>query len=166
MDQLPANALAYIHRIEALLDVPIDILSTGPERDSTIVLRHPFLDWKRCLKVTLDWHGNRAATVREWMILARFGVICVVFHGSFAPRCHCPTAPLPDGRGSDFDCVRWGWVFDWIDLNQFGKVTSKWPWIGSVSMMVSAFAGMTIINLGSRSETSRATKNEREFKHD
>ena len=44
MDQLPANALAYIHRIEALLDVPIDILSTGPERDSTIVLRHPFLD--------------------------------------------------------------------------------------------------------------------------
>lgn len=43
-DQLPANALAYIRRIEALLGVPVDILSTGPERDSTIILRHPFLD--------------------------------------------------------------------------------------------------------------------------
>ncbi len=43
-DQLPANALAYIRRIEALLGIPVDILSTGPERDSTIILRHPFLD--------------------------------------------------------------------------------------------------------------------------
>jgi len=39
---LPANALAYIKRLEALLEVPIDILSTGPERDSTIVLCNPF----------------------------------------------------------------------------------------------------------------------------
>ncbi len=39
---LPANALAYIKRIEALLEVPIDMLSTGPERDSTIILRDPF----------------------------------------------------------------------------------------------------------------------------
>lgn len=43
-EQLPPNALAYIRRIEALLQVPIDILSTGPERDSTIILRHPFFD--------------------------------------------------------------------------------------------------------------------------
>lgn len=43
-DQLPANALAYIRRIETLLGIPVDILSTGPERDSTIILRHPFLD--------------------------------------------------------------------------------------------------------------------------
>ncbi|WP_028388595.1 adenylosuccinate synthase [Legionella fairfieldensis] len=42
LKQLPANALAYIKRIEALLDVPIDMLSTGPERDSTIILRSPF----------------------------------------------------------------------------------------------------------------------------
>jgi len=42
MDDLPANALAYIRRIEALLGIPIDILSTGPERDSTIILRNPF----------------------------------------------------------------------------------------------------------------------------
>ncbi|GGI86279.1 adenylosuccinate synthase [Legionella impletisoli] len=40
--QLPANALAYIKRLEELLEVPIDMLSTGPERDSTIILRDPF----------------------------------------------------------------------------------------------------------------------------
>ena len=39
---LPANALAYIKRIEALLDIPVDMLSTGAERDSTIILRDPF----------------------------------------------------------------------------------------------------------------------------
>ena len=42
LDNLPANALAYVKRIEALLDVPVDMLSTGPERDSTIILRDPF----------------------------------------------------------------------------------------------------------------------------
>ena len=42
LKQLPANALAYVKRIEALLGVPVDMLSTGPERDSTIILRDPF----------------------------------------------------------------------------------------------------------------------------
>jgi len=42
LSELPANALAYIKRIEAILDVPVDMLSTGPERDSTIILRDPF----------------------------------------------------------------------------------------------------------------------------
>ncbi|WP_367607351.1 adenylosuccinate synthase [Legionella sp. W05-934-2] len=42
LKQLPANALAYIKRLESLLEVPVDILSTGPERDSTIVLNNPF----------------------------------------------------------------------------------------------------------------------------
>lgn len=41
-DDLPANARAYLKRLEALCDVPVDIVSTGPERDETIVLRHPF----------------------------------------------------------------------------------------------------------------------------
>lgn len=41
--QLPANALAYIARIEELLGVPVDILSTGPERDSTMIRRDPFV---------------------------------------------------------------------------------------------------------------------------
>jgi len=39
---LPDNAKAYIRRIEALVGVPVDILSTGPDRNETIVLRHPF----------------------------------------------------------------------------------------------------------------------------
>ena len=42
LDQLPANALAYVKRLETLLGVPVDMLSTGPERNSTIVLRDPF----------------------------------------------------------------------------------------------------------------------------
>lgn len=42
MNDLPANAIAYLKRIEALLGIPIDMLSTGPERDSTIILRDPF----------------------------------------------------------------------------------------------------------------------------
>ena len=41
-DKLPANAKAYIKRIEELINVTVDIVSTGPERDETIVLRHPF----------------------------------------------------------------------------------------------------------------------------
>lgn len=42
MSDLPPNALAYVQRIETLLGIPVDILSTGPERDSTIILRNPF----------------------------------------------------------------------------------------------------------------------------
>jgi adenylosuccinate synthase len=42
MSDLPAAAIAYLKRIEQLLNVPIDMLSTGPERDSTIIMRDPF----------------------------------------------------------------------------------------------------------------------------
>ena len=42
MADLPANAQAYIQRIEELVGVPIDMVSTGPDREETIVLRHPF----------------------------------------------------------------------------------------------------------------------------
>ncbi|TWI52383.1 adenylosuccinate synthetase [Pseudomonas duriflava] len=42
MDELPANARAYIARIQELVGAPIDIISTGPDRNETIVLRHPF----------------------------------------------------------------------------------------------------------------------------
>jgi adenylosuccinate synthase len=41
-DKLPINARAYIDRIQALVGVPVDILSTGPDRNETITLRHPF----------------------------------------------------------------------------------------------------------------------------
>ncbi|BCX88092.1 adenylosuccinate synthase [Methylomarinovum tepidoasis] len=42
LEDLPANARAYIRRIEELLAVPVTILSTGPDRQQTIVLEHPF----------------------------------------------------------------------------------------------------------------------------
>jgi len=41
-DALPENARKYLKRLEQLVAVPIDIVSTGPDRDQTIVLRHPF----------------------------------------------------------------------------------------------------------------------------
>ncbi len=42
LNQLPDNARAYISRIEEILKTPVDIVSTGPDRVETIVLRHPF----------------------------------------------------------------------------------------------------------------------------
>ena len=42
LDALPMNARTYIMRMEALCGVPIDMISTGPDREETIVLRHPF----------------------------------------------------------------------------------------------------------------------------
>ncbi len=39
---LPANARAYLKRIEALTGVPIAMVSTGPDRDETILVHHPF----------------------------------------------------------------------------------------------------------------------------
>ena len=42
IDGLPANARAYIKYIEKAVEVPVDIISTGPDREETIVLRHPF----------------------------------------------------------------------------------------------------------------------------
>jgi adenylosuccinate synthase len=41
-DALPVNARNYLQRLQELAGVPIDIISTGPDRDQTIVLRHPF----------------------------------------------------------------------------------------------------------------------------
>jgi adenylosuccinate synthase len=42
LEELPEAARAYIKRIEELTGAPIDIISTGPDRNETIVLRHPF----------------------------------------------------------------------------------------------------------------------------
>jgi adenylosuccinate synthase len=42
IDELPENARAYIKYIEHIVEVPVDIISTGPDREETIVLRHPF----------------------------------------------------------------------------------------------------------------------------
>ena len=39
---LPAKARQYLERVQDMIGVPIDMVSTGPDRDHTIVLRHPF----------------------------------------------------------------------------------------------------------------------------
>ena len=39
---LPKAAQDYLKRMEALCGVPVDMISTGPDREETIVLRHPF----------------------------------------------------------------------------------------------------------------------------
>ncbi|ALV05985.1 adenylosuccinate synthetase [Roseateles depolymerans] len=41
-DALPANARAYLKRVEEVIGAPIAMVSTGPDRDHTILLRHPF----------------------------------------------------------------------------------------------------------------------------
>jgi adenylosuccinate synthase len=41
-EQLPINAKRYLERVQALTGAPIDMVSTGPDRVHTILLRHPF----------------------------------------------------------------------------------------------------------------------------
>jgi adenylosuccinate synthase len=41
---LPATAIKYIRRIEELIEAPVTLLSTSPERDDTIMVRDPFAD--------------------------------------------------------------------------------------------------------------------------
>ena len=41
-EALPANARAYLERVARLIDAPIAMVSTGPDRDHTILLRHPY----------------------------------------------------------------------------------------------------------------------------
>ncbi len=42
-DKLPVNARLYLQRIEQVTGVPIDMISTSPDRDHTIMMRHPYL---------------------------------------------------------------------------------------------------------------------------
>jgi adenylosuccinate synthase len=42
LDDLPQNARDYINFIEEKIEAPVDIISTGPDRDETILLNHPF----------------------------------------------------------------------------------------------------------------------------
>ena len=41
-ENLPEKARAYLSRIEELAGVPVDIISTGPDREQTIIKSHPF----------------------------------------------------------------------------------------------------------------------------
>ncbi|MEE4199337.1 adenylosuccinate synthase [Erythrobacter sp.] len=41
---LPANAIKYIQRVQELIECPVSLVSTSPERDDTILMRDPFED--------------------------------------------------------------------------------------------------------------------------
>ncbi|GAA4052244.1 adenylosuccinate synthase [Parerythrobacter jejuensis] len=41
---LPANAIKYIQRVQELIETPVALVSTSPERDDTILVRDPFMD--------------------------------------------------------------------------------------------------------------------------
>jgi len=42
IEELPSEAVDYIKRLEVLIEAPVDIISTGPDRVETIVLRNPY----------------------------------------------------------------------------------------------------------------------------
>jgi adenylosuccinate synthase len=42
--ELPANAIKYVRRVEELIECPVALLSTSPERDDTILVTDPFAD--------------------------------------------------------------------------------------------------------------------------
>jgi adenylosuccinate synthase len=42
--QLPANAIKYIRRVEELIEAPVALFSTSPERDDTVLVHDPFAD--------------------------------------------------------------------------------------------------------------------------
>ena len=41
---LPANAIKYVRRVEELIECPVALLSTSPEREDTILVTDPFAD--------------------------------------------------------------------------------------------------------------------------
>ena len=41
-DELPLNARRYLERVQQVIGAPIDMVSTGPDREHTILLRHPY----------------------------------------------------------------------------------------------------------------------------
>ena len=43
LDKLPVQARLYLQRIEHVTGVPIHIVSTSPDRDHTILIKHPYL---------------------------------------------------------------------------------------------------------------------------
>ncbi|HKZ95974.1 MAG TPA: adenylosuccinate synthetase, partial [Hyphomicrobiaceae bacterium] len=42
--ELPAQAVKYVRHIEELIECRVDLLSTSPERDDTILMKDPFAD--------------------------------------------------------------------------------------------------------------------------
>ena len=48
-EELPDNAKKYLNRLEELTETPITIISVGPSREQTIILKNPVLSEKKCL---------------------------------------------------------------------------------------------------------------------
>ena len=44
IDDLPAAAMAFVRKIEEVVGVPVHIISTGPDRNETIILQDPFAE--------------------------------------------------------------------------------------------------------------------------
>jgi adenylosuccinate synthase len=42
LNELPKAARVYLRRLEEILKIPVDMVSTGPDRDENIIIRHPF----------------------------------------------------------------------------------------------------------------------------
>ena len=42
--ELPAQAIKYIQRVQELIETPVALVSTSPEREDTILVRDPFMD--------------------------------------------------------------------------------------------------------------------------
>jgi adenylosuccinate synthase len=42
LDELPDEARSYLHRLEEILGIPVDLVSTGADRDQNIIIKHPF----------------------------------------------------------------------------------------------------------------------------
>ena len=42
LEDMPKNAINYIKRVEELIELPISIISTSPERDDTILIKDPY----------------------------------------------------------------------------------------------------------------------------
>ena len=55
---MPANARRYLERLEALTGTPVDMVSTGPDRVHTILLRHPFRRIGRLRRAMLTDDGK------------------------------------------------------------------------------------------------------------
>ncbi len=41
-DALPQKAIDYLNRLEELTETSVDMISTGPDRVETMILKHPF----------------------------------------------------------------------------------------------------------------------------
>jgi adenylosuccinate synthase len=41
-EDLPANARTYLEKLESLLEIPIALVSTGADRNETVIKRHPY----------------------------------------------------------------------------------------------------------------------------